>query len=105
MQLPAKYGHIYPHGPGTLGAACDSNRIVSKLLALRFTRCHQRGDDGANVLFGVEHLAEVAKVMRVRRRRQPNLTDAQRSAARDRLARVRDSVDRRTTAARDERAA
>jgi hypothetical protein len=87
MQIPCKHGHIYPHGPKTLGAAVDGHPgIVRKLLALPGTRCHQLGDRGeANILFGVELLDTVAGVMRVRRRRR--MTDAQRAAATERLSR------------------
>jgi hypothetical protein len=85
MVLPAKFGHIYVHGVDTLGAACDSTRIAAKLLRLPYTYCHQRGDDGANVLFPVEHLAEVAGILRVRKRKKCTLTESQRVAAGERL--------------------
>jgi hypothetical protein len=84
MILLCTHGHICPWG-GTQLAACTKRRgqIVNRLKALQFTTVAQDGDDGANVLFDVEHFDQVAEIMRPRRRRR--LSPEARRAAAERL--------------------
>jgi hypothetical protein len=55
-----------------------------KLAALKFTTVAQDGDDGLTVVFAVEHFPKVAKILHPHRR--PQMTDAQKAAAIQRLA-------------------
>ncbi len=50
------------------------------MAALDFTTVHQGGDDGLTVLFPVEKVAAVAKIMRPRRRRQVSEAERERLA-------------------------
>ncbi len=81
-------GHIAPWGQNLL-AACTrkGGPIANRLKRLPFATVAQDASDGVNVVFHVEHFAEVAKIMRPRRRRQ--LTEAQRQQAAGHLARIR----------------
>ena len=84
MILLCEHGHICPWG-GTQLAACTNHagRVATKLKALPFTTVAQDGDDGANVLFDVEHFDQVAAIMKPRRRRR--LSPEARQAAGERL--------------------
>ena len=55
-----------------------------KLAALDFATVHQDGSDGMTVLFPVERFPEVATLMHPKRRRR--MTEEQRQAATERLA-------------------
>ena len=83
--IPCRRGHIFPHGDNIL-AASTNNRgpTAHKLAALDFTTISQDADDGVTLLFPVEKFPEVAKLMHPKRRRQ--LTEKQRLAAAERLA-------------------
>jgi hypothetical protein len=72
MILPCGYGHIFPHSGSLLAASVDGHSNVAGMLRrLPCCRVHQDGDFGElTVLFDVADLAEVAKIMRPRRRRQ-----------------------------------
>ena len=87
MIVLCQHGHICPWG-GDLLAACTNKRgpTARRLLSLPFILREQSqvGDDGANVVFPVDHFAEVAAIMKPRRRRR--LTEEQRAAATARLA-------------------
>jgi len=86
--LLCQRGHISPWGDDELGACTDKNgATANKLRKLPFVRVVQDGDDGVNVVFAIEHFAEVAKLLKPRRRRQ--LTDEQRREAAERLRKHR----------------
>jgi len=89
MILLCQNGHICPWG-GTELAACTKNAgpIAAKLKRLPFSRVGQEGDDGANIVFDVEHFAEVAEIMRPRKRRRRVLTAEQRAELQDRMQRI-----------------
>ena len=71
MIIPCPTGHICPGGVGRLMACTDSaGSIAKRLKALDFTTVVQDGSDGVNVMFPVEEFAEVATVMKPRRRRR-----------------------------------
>jgi hypothetical protein len=84
MIMLCQNGHICPWGGSTL-AACTSKAgsIAKRLKALPFTSVAQEGDDGANVLFDIEHFAEVAKIIKPRRRKQ--LSEEQKQQLTERL--------------------
>jgi hypothetical protein len=79
-----RHGHISPWGGDKL-AACTAKAgsMAKRLKSLPFATVAQDGDDGANVVFAVEHFEEVAAIMKPRRRRR--LSEAQRAAAAERL--------------------
>jgi hypothetical protein len=65
------HGHICLWGDDKLAACTDKAGPVAKALkALAFTQTAQDGDDGANIVFPVEHFDEVAAIMKPRRRRR-----------------------------------
>ena len=104
MIIRCQHGHICPWG-GELLAACTNDSapiIVKRLLALPFINHaeSQLGTDGAgvtlkpvvtptcgNVVFPIRHIEEVFAIMKPRRRRQ--LTEEQKRAGAERLARYR----------------
>ena len=59
MILLCQHGHICPWG-GHLLAACTNKAgsIANRLKALPFTTVAQDGDDGANILFPVDHFKQ-----------------------------------------------
>jgi hypothetical protein len=70
MMIPCQHGHICPWGGENL-AACTrtAGPIAKRLKALPFATVAQDGSDGANVVFPVDHFAQVAALMRPRKRR------------------------------------
>lgn len=88
MRIPCKHGHIAPHGGNLLIASTDRRGpVANKLLALPFSTPAQIGEDGANILFPVNHFREVADIIRPKRTRPPR-TEAQRRAT-ERLSKFR----------------
>jgi hypothetical protein len=83
MILLCQNGHISPWDDKRL-AACTSRpgSVAKRLKALPFAETVQDGDDGANVAFPVEHFAEVAEIMRPRKRKR--LSEEQRQQATER---------------------
>ncbi|MDX6768929.1 MAG: hypothetical protein SF051_05310 [Elusimicrobiota bacterium] len=90
LEIPCRYGAIYPHsGDGRLAARADSARMSKRLEALGYPVV-QRGDQELVCVFPPADLERVADVLQARRRRK--LTAEQRakqaiilSAARERL--------------------
>lgn len=72
MQIPCNggRGHICPWGPKELAACTNTRSMTNRLARLPYTRVHQDGNDGGNVVFPVEHFEEVARIMHARRRKQ-----------------------------------
>lgn len=84
MIIRCQYGEVLPWGGTTLAASSDSRgRVANRLKALPFAAVAQDGDDGATVLFDIEHFDAVAEILKPRRRRR--LTDAQRQRAAEHL--------------------
>jgi hypothetical protein len=83
--LPGWSGFVAPHG-GTKLVACTRSQITTRRLLATVPGAVivQDGADGQNVTFDADHLAAVACLLRVRKRR--HLTDAQRQAFGERLA-------------------
>lgn len=78
--IVGRAGHVFPWGGDTLAASTNcSGRIVNKLLALEGAHLMQDGTDGATVAFPVERFAAVARLLRLRTRRQ--LTPEQKAKA------------------------
>ena len=65
MQIPCKYGHIFPHGDNELAASIDGHtKIANRLRKLSCCRIHQDGDFGElTVIFDVNDFEKVAKVI------------------------------------------
>jgi len=85
--LLCQHGHIYPFGGNYLGASTDkSGPIARQLRDMECCTTVQVGSDGTNVSFHVDDFAQVAALMRPRRRRQGRpLTEAEKAAS-ERLA-------------------
>jgi hypothetical protein len=100
MIIPCRHGHICPWGGENL-AACTRRRgpIANRLKALPFVEVAQDGDDGANVVFSVEHFDEVAKIMQARRR--PVLSDERRAELAEQMRNI--NRNRRKNAAKTTR--
>lgn len=74
MLLPCRHGHIYLHGPRTLGAATRRRgAIARRLAALPGVQVVQDGADGINAVFDWSDFDAVAAVMLPRRRRRLSL--------------------------------
>ncbi|MGA2035031.1 MAG: hypothetical protein ABSG68_22505 [Thermoguttaceae bacterium] len=83
--IPCQYGHIYPWGVDRLAASTDRRGgVARRIAALAFIEVWQDGDDGITALFPLDKFDEVAALMKPRRRRQ--MTEEQRRAAVERLA-------------------
>ena len=86
LTVPCRHGHLYPAGPGRIGAATNrAGAIVRKLRAIPGVVVEADGIDGANVVFTRAALRHVARVMKPRSCRK--LSPAHAAA----LARGRDS--------------
>jgi hypothetical protein len=73
---------------GTLCACTNSRGMTNRLLAaVPGAKVEQDGSDGQNITFEPEHLETVAKLLRLRRRKQ--VTPEQREAGSLRLAKFR----------------
>jgi hypothetical protein len=88
LLIPCRFGHIYPWGGDRLAASIDGHKgIQRRMNALPFAEVWQDGDFGeGTVLFDVSHFAEVAKIMRPKRRMY--LSPERKAAAIERLARI-----------------
>ena len=70
--VPCDFGRLFPWGGQLLAASSDKRGVAArKLLAMDCCTLRQDGDDGVTVTFHVDHLDEVAAVMRPKRRRAP----------------------------------
>jgi hypothetical protein len=69
-RIPCKLGHVYVHGPATLGAWTGRRMVVSRLAAVPGVRVRQRGDSEITVVFPADRLDEVAAILKARRRRR-----------------------------------
>jgi len=79
--IPCRHGHICPCGRSTLAACTDkAGGVARRLKALPFTTVAQDGDDGANILFDMEHFEAVAEIIKPKRLPGPRkLTEEQRA--------------------------
>ena len=69
--IPCVHGHLCPWSGENLAACTNKAGPVAKALkALLFVQVVQDGDDGANMVFPVEHFDEVAHIMKPKRRRR-----------------------------------
>jgi hypothetical protein len=76
-QIQGSRGHIYVHGPETLGVFTDRRPTAKKLEALPGARYHQRGDTEVTILIPVDQLDNAATIVHARKRRR--LTDEQKA--------------------------
>jgi hypothetical protein len=67
----APWAYAPPRGSGAV-VACTNSTVTTKRLLADVPGCRvvQDGADGANVVFPAEHLDAVARILRLRRRRQ-----------------------------------
>jgi hypothetical protein len=87
MQTPCagKGITIYPHGGGLLALECDNRYgIAKRVAALPGVTPWQDGSGEKTFLFPVAMFDQVAAIVKLRKRRR--VTEAQRQAARERLA-------------------
>jgi hypothetical protein len=78
MQIPCRYGTIYPHGGVMLVVEIDHhNRVANRVASLPGAELIQDGDDEKAIRFHVDSFDSVAKIVRPRRRRQ--ISDAERA--------------------------
>jgi hypothetical protein len=70
MIIPCRNGHICPWEPNLLAACTNSRGAVMKRLIGIGCEIVQDGDDGVNATFPVEAFAEVAEIMKPRKRRR-----------------------------------
>lgn len=84
MTLPGRYGHVYVTGRSQLAISTTSRR-AKKIMQVVPDCCHlQRGDDGWNISFPTEHLATIAPMIGLKKRRI--LSEKQRILCSERLA-------------------
>ena len=84
LELPGRFGTIYPQGGTTLAVMVDRHpQAARQLAALPSCRLYNDGEHEKVFLFDVEDFAKVAAIVRPRRR--PRLTEEQRLAAAERL--------------------
>ena len=82
--MPCKLGHICPWGGTVLAACIDKHPLIIKRVSkLPFMTLHQHGNDGANLLFDVEHFDKVIKFMKPYKRRK--LSEEQKAESVERL--------------------
>jgi len=83
MILLCRYGHIYPHGGQMLAVSVDGHpNVAGRLRRLSCCRVHQDGDfEELAVIFDVADFAQVAEIMRPRRRRQVSPAERERLRA------------------------
>ncbi|MBN2025122.1 MAG: hypothetical protein JW809_20260 [Pirellulales bacterium] len=92
LMIPCRFGHLYPFDADLLAASVDGfPRVAGRLRALACCRVWQDGDRGElTVVFHVNDLAEVARIVRPRRRRR--LSPEQRATLTRRLLALRQST-------------
>ena len=70
LELPCRHGHICPWGGNELAACtCRRGKLADRLEAAG-ARIVQNGDDGVNAVFHESRFAQIAKIMKPRRRKQ-----------------------------------
>jgi hypothetical protein len=84
-RIPCRYGFISVWGCDTLAAYTDRRMVIARLINLDGVRVVQRGDQEVRVLLSPDRLDAIAEPLQARRRRR--LSDTQRAAVKDRLAR------------------
>lgn len=80
LEIPCKYGTVYPHGGEILAAVVRGGRIQSKVLAVPGI-LSRRGDLELVVTFHVDHADAVLAILRPRRRPQRSPEDRARRVA------------------------
>lgn len=86
MILPGSWGHIYVHGPDQLAFATSVGRAKNIQREIEGVEFLQTGDDGVNATSPLDEFDHVAKKLRLYRKATLNLTDEQKQAIRERLA-------------------
>ena len=80
--IPGRYGRIEWTGGPELAVYSDRPRLFARLWAIPGVRQHQTGDDEMRALLPPEALAQVAQVIKARRRRSLTPGRARRMGAR-----------------------
>lgn len=82
--IVGRHGEVFLWAPDRLAVSTyKRGGIARRLLDLPYTEVAQDGSDGVTVTFAVEHLDEVAQIVRLRRR--PVLTDERRAELSNRM--------------------
>lgn len=84
MQIPCRYGMIYPYGGKLLAVECDYHPGLGRRLRDLGLVLSQGGDQEKTFLFPMERFEEVAAIVKPKKKRQ--LTEEQRKMAQERLA-------------------
>lgn len=88
QQIAAQRGHFYPQGGNLLGFATNSRGPTTNTMSrLPGVVIAQEADDGMNLIFPLEAFEAVAKLAKPRRKRQ--MSEEQRKASAERLAKYR----------------
>jgi hypothetical protein len=86
--IVGRHGEVFLWAPDRLAVSTyKRGGIARRLLGLPYTEVAQDGDDGVTVTFAVEHLDEVAQIVRLRRR--PVLSDERRAELSARMRSIR----------------
>ena len=71
MIIVCQHGHICPWDGNRLLFCSDTRGpVLNRVMRLPYVRVAQLGSDGGNVTFPVEHFAEVAAIVRPKRRKR-----------------------------------
>ena len=98
MTIACENGHVSPWGGRLLAASTNkAGPVANKLKRLPFVQTAQDGEDGATVVFDIQHFDELAAVMKPRRRRQGRrLSDEERQRLVEAGAKYRFRTGRKT---------
>jgi hypothetical protein len=88
MQIPCRYGIIYPVGGDDLAIEVDYHDIIAAKLKRLGLRLTQDGDNEKTLVFSVDRFPEVAAIVKPKRRLV--LTESQKAERLARLANRRD---------------
>lgn len=93
-QIPCERGHIAPHGDRTLAVYLERRPISAKrvLTEVPGARAHQQADNEISIVFDVDHLDAVAKIVGARRRRKLSEEHKRRLAASNAGSRFKSTV-------------
>lgn len=91
MVIPCERGEIYPYGGNALAIDIEDRPVTAKQVGkLPSTTPHQQGDHFSCMIFNVAYFAEIAKIVKPRKRKL--MSEANREAARQRMIAYNDSM-------------
>jgi hypothetical protein len=69
--IPGRFGDVYVHGDGVLGVSTHNSRgVVPQLRVLPYVQVVEDASDGINATFPAEHLKNVDRIVKLRRRKR-----------------------------------